>query len=923
MNKGHISKLHLFAKDTDAPDVIKGFKYQELKTLEVWLYNRVNGIEEQIYCDFEDDIFQRDLKSFKSTFKQLKLYSSKNFSFSSDEIIKSLSHFFMLFVKGEYLLDDTLFIFETNTSIAGRRGDNDSELLEEWAKNQDNPSEELIEKCVIKLKSIIDTYIASQYEKLKEKKEPIDLILAKEIYESIPDETWKVFAESIRWVFDGISAEEAISSCVEKSLELISQLQFPLIKDEYSLVFDRLWSIVGDKSMQSEPEDRVLTNELLDKQLLSLGDKDDKVYGQSFEIWKDVIEIKHFNIGEFYQVLFTAKHCRRNDYLKDHCEIWINLLLIYTSLPDTLRKLKREAIYEILWLSYRPSVDELSMNSLKGLEELTYDYYSDFEEYEDVSSVEDALSLLSILATAQKLNLIDIDGDCIVEWFKTFDSFVEKCKSSVPNRDLYCNLLEVEGFSFLNKNSIGIGSNNMEKALKSFNEIIEELPNAPYYAVSQLGTKIDEIVNLAVRAGREDKVKELEKYSEDLLQYVKNREGDFSTAKRYLERGMNHLDSKNPKGILKALDFFQKAKDLYQNEDSNEGFVLGVMSISQLYSAIGMNIAAKYYSLSVIWFCFQQEDSQLYKRISESYSLLIHSDCKQGSWMSALQAFESYIAARTEFDPANFDLEKDELLRKTLIEEAFILCLTPIVSNQLSGFIEYVKIKMGNIYQDFLKDMVEVFERGLDTIGLNELITRKLENPPINDIGARRTITWKSFGSQWNVEFKNDFINNSVAEEFAALIQIIQAEIAIRDINFHLQIGSIQMQVELVKTPKNPEKLHSSSVYRWKVFLPVLNSKESSVENMHYASITAAFQSILSELSILSHDHFQKHFYSLFENGLATRTLVINAYQHLYRDLNNETEFNESRRDKFTSDIAEIEQKESHVLASKTNEGSL
>jgi hypothetical protein len=52
-NKGHISKLHLFAKDTDAPDVIKGFKYQELKTLEVWLYNKVHG-DYPLNCVNED-----------------------------------------------------------------------------------------------------------------------------------------------------------------------------------------------------------------------------------------------------------------------------------------------------------------------------------------------------------------------------------------------------------------------------------------------------------------------------------------------------------------------------------------------------------------------------------------------------------------------------------------------------------------------------------------------------------------------------------------------------------------------------------------------------------------------------------------------------------------------------------------------------
>ncbi|PHK13619.1 hypothetical protein VF12_41285, partial [Nostoc linckia z15] len=92
----HISSLYLFAKETDAVETVKGFKFQELKTLEAWLSNKINAVDEEIYCDFEEDIFQRDLNLFKATFKQLKLYSSKNFSFSSEEIIKALSHFFML-----------------------------------------------------------------------------------------------------------------------------------------------------------------------------------------------------------------------------------------------------------------------------------------------------------------------------------------------------------------------------------------------------------------------------------------------------------------------------------------------------------------------------------------------------------------------------------------------------------------------------------------------------------------------------------------------------------------------------------------------------------------------------------------------------------------------------------------------------------
>ncbi|MEH6682701.1 MAG: hypothetical protein V7724_19315 [Sediminicola sp.] len=916
---GHISKLHLFAKDTDAPDVIKGFKYQELKTLEVWLYNKVHRINEHIYCDFEDDIFQRDLNSFKSTFKQLKLYSSKNFSFASEEITKSLTHFFMLFVKGEYLLDQPLFIFETNTSIAAKRGDNDAELLLEWATNQDNIFPELLAKCVVKLKTIVDSYIKERFESLEKEGGNAELLIAKEVYDNLPEEVWESFTKSIRWVFDGISTDEAIEASIENSLELIRQLPFPIGKDEHSLVFDRLRGVVGDKSTQSEPHNRLLTNDLLDRQLLSLGSRDDKVYLESYELWKDVQYIPNFNIGEFYQVLFAAKHCRRNSYLGEQSELWLNLLNIYRNHADILRKLKKEAIYEILWLTLKPSLDEAPSNSLNGLEGIVNDYFSDIGDFTDLRSLEDSLNLLTVVASTQKFSLIELEEDQIINWFQLFDSIVEEQKTLVADRNIYCGLLELEGFSYLNKGSIGIESDNKEKALTCFNEIVAELPNAPQFAISQLGNRIDAIVDLGIRFGLEDEFIALEEYSEDILPLVQDREGDFSAAKRYTEKGWKHLHSTSYRGILKALDFFHKAKDLYQNEATYEGFILAVMGISQLYSAIGMNLAAKYYSLSAIWFCFQKEDSQLYKRISDSYALLLHYDFKQGSWMSYLQAFENYITARNEFDPREFDPETDELFRKTLVECAFIIGLAPILTNQLTGFIDFEKNRMGQLYLDFLKDLVDYIENEQSTIDLNELIARKLENPPINDLGPRRSISWEAFGSGWNIEFENDFLTNSVGEEFASLIQIIQTEIALRDVDFHLTKGRINIIIELVENPKGPEQLPSNSEYHWKVFLTVLKSKEPTEKNMHYAAITVAFQMILNELSLLPADDFQEKFHSLFKEGLGNRALTINAYQRAYRDLVSEDKFKESMRNKFESEILNIQQHESETLSSKKN----
>ena len=468
MRQGHISKLHLFAKNTDATGAIRGFKFQELKTLEIWLYNKVHGIEEEIYCDYEEDIFQRDLKEFKATFKQLKLYSSKNFSFSSIEVRKAISHFFMLFVKGEYLFDEPLFVFETNTSIAAKSGDNDAELLKEWATSQDELEGDLLQKCVAKLKEIIDEYISGQYQNLGKSDPPEELKIAKEIYENLPDDTWGEFARSIRWSFSGTSSDQAIQDSVNNSIALIESLPFPINREEVNLVFDTLRGVVSDKSMAEKPEDRCLDSDLLDHTLLNLGDPEDKDYLQTFELWKEVSEINAFTFGEFYQVLFAAKYCRRSKYLEGHSGAWLNLLNAYNDNPETPLIGKREAIYEILWLTLRPSLETNPTTSLKGLEGLVYEYFAEFEKFCSPMEMDDAFNLLQIVSSAQKMDLIDIEEDELNNYFIRFASFIEEQKKEITDPYLYCKILEIEGFFYINRSFYGDEEESLQIGLNAW-----------------------------------------------------------------------------------------------------------------------------------------------------------------------------------------------------------------------------------------------------------------------------------------------------------------------------------------------------------------------------------------------------------------------------------------------------------------------
>lgn len=905
-----ISKLFLFSKDTDASETIRGFKFQELKTLEVWLHNMVHNIDEQIYCDYEEDIFQRNLAEFKSTFKQIKLYSSKNFSFKSEEIKKTIANFFMLFVNADYLADERLFIFETNTAIAAKREDNDTELLNKWVKNQECLPADLLKEIIQKLKFILDPYIEEQFHK-KAKKDKEKAIETKSVYENLSEETWEEFAKSIRWNFDSISSENAITKSIQESRKLIRQLPYPVTSEEYDKVFDRLIWTVGKKSMGKSPTERILTNKLLELQLLNLGNKDDNSYGDSLDIWKDIKSIDYFHIGEFYQVLSAAKYCRRNTYLEVDSEHWLQLLMSYYKYAVTPRRFKREAIYEIIWLTLRPSLDSLTSTNLKGLEPLVLDYFSDFETFSDSLSIEDTLNLLNLITGSQKLALIEITDEKLNEWVDRFKSFLENCKSDAIDRNFYCQILEVQAFFYFNVCTLGYKKGGLNKAINYLEEIIKELPNAPLYSVSQLGRKINGVIDALVSVGIDDKFILLEDFSEKLLPFVRDRESNFSLAKDYTIRGEKFLHSTDTKLIFKTLDYFHKAKLLYQDDATLDALVLALQNIAQFYAAIEMNIAAKYYAILSAWICLNQNDGKLVKHIIPSFKILFYIDFKQGAWINAIVGFEKYINVRAKFNSPQYVKEEEELFDNAIAEISFIITLMPLISSQLYNFVEYKRSQWGEFYNSVLESLSDVILEKKTKVGLNNLVNSKICYPPVNDIGEKRTITWKVFDSEWHIQFKNNFIENSIGEEFAALLQVIQTEIAFKRLDFNFQSDqSINIKLEVVDNYKGPEEIFPDFGHIWKVYIPILPSKKEKNHNFHYANITNYCQHILKKLSQLSNKEFNDSFESLMKGGLADKSLTINAYQKAYRYIYSEEEFNEPMRDKFSKELLDFKLKE-------------
>ena len=69
---------------------------------------------------------------------------------------------------------------------------------------------------------------------------------------------------------------------------------------------------------------------------------------------------------------------------------------------------------------------------------------------------------------------------------------------------------------------------------------------------------------------------------------------------------------------------------MWLQEETKEGYVLGLLNISQFYSALKMNFAAKYYALSAAWFSINNNPDKLTKRITNAFGMLVYYDFKQG-----------------------------------------------------------------------------------------------------------------------------------------------------------------------------------------------------------------------------------------------------------------------------------------------------
>ncbi|WP_111308861.1 hypothetical protein [Confluentibacter sediminis] len=897
-----ITQLSLFNKDTDAFATERGYEYQKLKTLESWLLNSIHKSDEIIYYDFEEDIFHRDLTKLKSTFRQIKLYSS-NFSFASVEIRKTISHFFTLFCLGDYLLDEIIFVFEANSNIARKHGNNDAKLLKDWHDNQDELMEPLLSKCVKICKEIVTEFVESQDDSRPE------LAAAKVKFEELKSNTdfWNEFVKSINWKFQGVGPEEAMVKSLKEIESLINQLPFPIKTSDIDSVIHSLHFHISQCATKESPEDRLLNAQLLEHKVLSLLGDSEKWYGEQLGKWRGFEGVKEFRLGELYEIIAISRFYRQHQELDGHREIWSEILVTYLNLADLPEFCEKDIIYELIFLKLRPTKSfKFHDPDTTDIVSLTNRYFQIVpKSVNDPLTIEESVNIYSIIRSANHVfESINIDKATFDKWLNDMENVILlKLKTAKVNTNCsYLESLSMIEFNLKNwddENKI----KGYTKAISILKQIVAVSGEAGQYNYSNLLIRINEFLRAFFKLGLSEEypevINELEDISTDLASIVSKREANFSLAVQFRTRGIDYLKySKNSKDMLRSFDYFHRAKALLFKNETKDSFVLVLLNICQVYMGIGFNYAAKYYALAAFFYSIQ--DEELFKRVTKSVSFICKIDFQNGTWFNFLMDYEKFIVFTGELNP-EWDINVNADLREVLLDYAFVLYSIPYIGPELGVLVNHQIKELGWVKEEYMDMFIDGLSENLKTKDeVIRLARSKLVDFPLNDIGKERNIQFNAYGVTWNIQFENNYKSCSNGEEFCAILQILLSELKTHFPDFQIidEVKNIQFNLLEGDSLIPPKKINN---FEWEVSLPMVKKPKP-----YYPFIMGIIVSIFKEIIDDDKDVMSFFIDLQKDKDLDSKATIIKPYDDLYKDLYSKDLYNKFMRDGFNKVITDV-----------------
>ena len=412
---------------------------------------------------------------------------------------------------------------------------------------------------------------------------------------------------------------------------------------------------------------------------------------------------------------------------------------------------------------------------------------------------------------------------------------------------------------------------DVDAGLAYLSELVELLPQAPMFPVDTLAALFDMLSPALVDHALYPAIR-------DGLDAVTARQaGDDAVADRCRQRAM----ALNRAGrLLDALREFHDAKVNWWHGDTLRNSLLAMALIAEIYGRLRMPLAAKKYALAVATGALRAPDADLTELVPRALFLAAGYDHQAGAWITSAETTGVAALAQINFATDPWDSERYPYIQTAVAYQGFSMLAAkqhrPALAQPLreimdsAGFGQFIDFAMTHLPEVPVWSEAEWIVRCPD-----------MTAPPFSDAGQQRVIRFIALGLRWTVRCRNERRVVLAAEAFAAALQVLLVELAVRDPLF--LPGEIDVEVCLPEpghpsAPVPQPRPGGSCASHWLVYAPTTAGDDTEQEQ---ARLLSTLVEILITQALLPAEKFLAMLEEGFKAGLLHKLEVGRPYHEL------------------------------------------
>ncbi len=614
---------------------------------------------------------------------------------------------------------------------------------------------------------------------------------------------------------------------------------------------------------------------------------EDPKYAEQKEYWDS--ENLPYSHADFLQIKRCMCHAACNKNEKPDLNFWIQKMEHFLN-EDHLEDLRRRASYELCIIALR------GQNRLTDRRDLVISYFSSIDQLEGTSEFQDAVRLLSFCSAAHRDGHFDIDPAVLFGWTTQLISRIDIVLKNTNANDqpgLRCSLLQERGCLELLPYRDGTTCKpfDISRAISFWSRMINLVEKASLFPLENFADCLTSLVEF--EHDNEEFIDLCSKINELL---TKRTSGNVAAEKCRDRALVCFRKEKYVSGIYQL----QKSKISWFSAETLTGSILSMILLSEMYSRLGLFHAAKYYALGAAYLAYQNNDDDHKKFVPVAIFKSASFCYAAGEYASFLQFVDIALYLHHKYDDDPLDCNKHEDLEYAFIHSSIIRTITKKFDMSLFKSFEKI-IKKWPIDDELRKELNKIvkdkknvwqnctFDKFMKTI--------ESENggKPYEDLGVKRTIQWSALGITWKVSFNNQYLDVIIAEQFVAILQIIQVDLARIDLCLLPTTIEINCIICSESEPSIQEKPNNNTAL-WEISFPQIwidNPKHADNLQSHVFAFAAT---VLGHSSVLSFDKFHSILNRAFEEGLSDKTFNVRSYSKLFSEFLPKSTFEEFDR---------------------------